>query len=297
MKKAILPAIISALLATSAQAATLYEVDNTSVSMSGEVDALYKIDDGDDKNAELGTWANVQFDLSTKVSDSVTAIGSFEVETSDFNETDVVVDDAWIGAATEFGTVKAGETGSSFALMEKTELSNELDEYDAIYSDSEGTGNAVRYENSVGPVALSANYSFVAGHNDYALSADYAVDENFNIGAAYLSDGDDDNSWGISGSVTVDALYAAATFTDNDVEGVDFTTKALSAAYTFDLAKVYGSYQMQEFDDTGADIDHWYLGVSRDLTSNITAFVEYSDTEVDGGEDTSMFVTGVYYAF
>ncbi len=40
-----------------------------------------------------------------------------------------------------------------------------------------------------GPVALSANYSFVSGDNEdgdnFALSADYAVD-NFTIGAAYF---------------------------------------------------------------------------------------------------------------
>ena len=42
MKKALLPAIISALFATSASAANLYDAEGTSVNLSGEVDAFYK---------------------------------------------------------------------------------------------------------------------------------------------------------------------------------------------------------------------------------------------------------------
>ena len=309
MKKAILPAIISALFATSAQAATLYEIDDTSVSLSGELDAFYKVYDEEvdgvetkDEDGILTTFANVQFDLSTKVSDSVTAMGSFEIEAD--NASEVTVDDAWMGFASDFGTVKVGETGSSYEVMEKTELSNELNEYDAIYSDpANGDGGAVRYENSLGPVALSANYSFISGNSNevFALSADYAVDENFTIGAAYQN-GDKTESWGISGSVAVEGLYAAVTYTDNEGaelmdEALDFTTMAFSASYAFAPATLYGSYQMVDIDDTNTDVDHWYVGVSRDLTANITTFVEYSDTDADDAYEASQLIAGVYYAF
>lgn len=307
MNKAILPAIISALLATSAQAATLYQVADTTVKMSGELDAYYKVFDSEgtsvgttDENGILSTWANVQLDLSTKISDSVTAMGSFEVEGD--NGEAFKVDDAWMGVTGNFGTFKVGETGSSYALLEKTELSNELDEYDAIYSDSEGTGNAVRYQKAIGPVDLSANYSFVKGNgnDNYALSADYAV-ENFTIGAAYLN-GDDTESMGVSASVVVDAFYAALTYTDNDDAAIlnltseDFTTTALSASYAFAPATLYGSYQMVDIDNND-DINHWYAGVSRDVTANITAFVEYSDTDADDLAQASLLVAGIYYAF
>ena len=306
MKKAILPAIISALLATSAQAASLYDVDGTAVNLSGEIDAFYKTYETElngveveDENGVINTWANVQFDVTTKVSDSVTAIASFEVEAD--NGEEVVVDEAWVGFASDFGTVKVGETGSSYAVLEKTELSNELDEYDVIYSDSEDDGRAIRYTKDVGPVALSANYSFVEGNrdDDFALSADYVVD-NFTIGAAYLN-GDDTTSMGISASVEVAGLYAAATFTDNEDADVDFTTLAFSASYEFeDIATVYGSYQTVDADDIDADLDHWYAGVSHDITANISTFVEYSDTDADeAGDDfeASMLIAGIYYTF
>ncbi|WP_372882899.1 porin [Psychromonas sp.] len=315
MKKAILPAMISALFATSAQAATLYEIDDTAVSLTGEISAFYTVndekEDGDevDENGVLYSEVALQFDVSTKVSDSVTAIGSFEVESKDDEDVDfhaLKVDDAWLGFATDFGTVKLGETGSSYAVLEKTELSNESDEYGAgEYSDSEDDGRAVRYENTLGPVALSANYSFVGGNSgqgndNFALSADYAVDDNFTIGTAYLN-GDKTSSWGISGAVEVEGFYAAAVYTDNDeAEGdTDFTTKALSASYDFDLATVYGSYQMKEFDTNAeADLDYWYVGVSHDVTANISAFVEYSDTEADDKSyEASALIAGIYYAF
>ncbi len=83
---------ISALCATSVQAANLYDAEGTSVNLSGEVDAFYKTstskgfteedDKGNDvevadEDGVLNTWANVQFDIATEVSESVDCDGFF----------------------------------------------------------------------------------------------------------------------------------------------------------------------------------------------------------------------------
>lgn len=303
MKKTILAIAITGLFATTAQAANLYSADGTSVSMAGEVDAIFTTvdvaDDAADEDGKIYTWANVQFDIVTKVSDSVNALASFEVEAN--NGEEVKVDDAWIGFTGDFGTVKFGETGSSYALLEKTELVNEGDDYDVAYSDSENDGRAVRYQKTLGPVALSANYSFVEGNSDvddnFALSADYSVDM-FTIGAAYLNGGDDISSMGVSASMDMGALYAAATYTVNTVtadSAYDFDTAALSASYALgEIASVYGSYQIQDGDNK--DISNIYVGVSRDIAANVYAFVEYIVLEDDSVDTDTMFA-GIYYAF
>lgn len=298
MKKTLLALSITALFATSAQAANLYEADGTAVSMKGEVDAIFTYvnadDDSKDEDGKIHSWGQVQFDVTTKVSESVNALASFEIEANDGEE--VKLDDAWIGFAGDFGTVKFGETGSSYAVLEKAELANESADKDVDYADSEGSGRAVRFEKAVGPVALSANYSFVEGDgdNDFALSADYSA-EMFTVGAAYFNGGDDISSMGVSASVELAGLFAAATYTVNERAGdVDFNTAAFSASYALaDIATVYGSYQIQDDD---MDITNFYAGVSGDITANITAFAEYNATE-ENNADTDAIYAGIYYAF
>jgi len=192
MKKAILPAVISAaLLATSAHAANLYDADGTSVDFSGEVDGLYSSNEydltGDDNSGTISNWAQASFDVSTEISDTVTGMASFDFET---DGSDVVLDDAWIGFAGDFGTIKIGETGSSYGILEKAELINEgsdidLGTYADGYDDGEGSGHSIRYQKTVGAVALSANYFLDDGEDGFAVSADYAADA-FTIGAGYI---------------------------------------------------------------------------------------------------------------
>jgi predicted porin len=316
MKKAILPAVISALLATSAHAANLYDADGTSVALSGEVDGLYySADDGSSTENSFDSWANAQLDISTTITDSVTGMASFEIEANDGDS--LAVDDAWVGFAGDFGTIKIGETGSSYGILEKAELANEGtdidlgidlsddlgDDYSFGYSDGEGSGNSLRYEKTIGAVALSANYFLddSADSEGFAISADYSADA-FSIGAGYIDSGDDKTGLGISADYSADALFLAATYSINsqsDDSDYDFTTAAISASYAFDAATLYGSYQINDFDEFDATITNWYVGVSKDLTANIYAFLEYNATDKTDVEldDTSLLSAGVYYSF
>ncbi|WP_435237332.1 porin [Psychromonas sp. PT13] len=302
MKKAILPAVISAaLLATSAHAANLYDADGTSVALSGEVDGLYyAADDGSSTANSISSWANAQLDISTKISDSTTGMASFEIEATDGSE--VKVDDAWVGISGDFGTFKLGETGSSYGILEKAELANEGNDIDLgddnaglAYADGEGSGNSIRYQKTVGAVALSANY-FIDDSADiegFAVSADYSADA-FSIGAGYIDSGDDVTGLGVSASYEADALFLAATYSINsqdDDSDNDFDTYAVSASYAFEPASLYGSYQVNDGDNV--DITNWYVGVSKDITANIYAFVEYNDQD----SDTSLLSAGIYYSF
>jgi len=297
MKKAILPAVISAaLLATSAHAANLYDADGTSVALSGEVDGLFYAEDtGSSTDSRFDSWANVQLDISTTITDSVSGIASFEVEGNDSDS--FTVDDAWMGFTGDFGTITIGETGSSYAILEKAELANEVNDIDVSYDDGEGSGNSIRYQKTVGAVALSANY-FLDDSVDiegFAVSADYSADA-FTIGAGYIDSGDDVTGLGVSASYEADALFLAATYSinsQNDDSDDDFSTAAVSASYAFEVASLYGSYQVNDYDSSSSDVNNWYVGISKDITANIYAFIEYNDTD----NDTSLTSAGFYYSF
>ncbi|MGD8230703.1 porin [Vibrio sp. TRT 1302] len=334
MKKTLVA--LAVLAAASANAGNLYENEATSVKVSGEVDTVIKTlktksagATVTDEDAQVYAWANVQFDVDHKLSDSVTAFGSFEMEAD--NGKEVKVDDAKIGFKGNFGKVTFGETGSSYAVLEKAELTNEGADVDVVYNSSESDGHGIRYEITVADaLSLSADLQTNKDQNtdnDWAVSADYAI-ADFTIGAAYLqanekNKGYDRNSMGLSVSYEANGLYVAATYTqyegqgDVNVEGGDSTyelpdhdgnTYALAASYSWDAYKVYGAYQVLSADKAtsgaslDADLDNYYVGFEYAVMSNLTAFVEYNVAELSGGsvankQEADFAAAGLYLTF
>jgi outer membrane pore protein E/outer membrane porin protein LC len=334
MKKTL---VALAVLATaSANAGNLYENDATSVKVSGEVDTVIKTlktkSGGatvSDEDAQVYAWANVQFDVDHKLSDSVTAFGSFEMEAD--NGDTVKVDDAKVGFKGNFGKVTFGETGSSYAVLEKAELTNEGADVDVVYNSSESDGHGIRYEITVADsLSLSADIQTNKSEtvdNDWSISADYAI-ADFTIGAAYLQADEktqdyDRNSLGLSVSYEANGFYVAGTYTqyegqgDVNVEGGDSTanlgdhdgnTYALAASYSWDAYKVYGAYQVLEADkltsgaSIDADLDNYYVGFEYAVMANLTAFVEYNVAELSGGDvankqEADFAAAGLYLTF
>ncbi|CAH8236373.1 porin [Vibrio aestuarianus] len=334
MKKTLLALAVMA-AAGSAQAGNLYDNDVTSVNISGEVDTVLKqltTKSGGtkvtDNDAQVTAWANAQFDIDHKLSDSVTAFGSFEVEAD--NGENVKVDDARIGFKGDFGKFTFGETGAAYGILEKAELTNEGADTDVVYDTTESAGHGIRYDITVlDSLALAADYQTNKDENkdaDWSISADYAV-AGFTIGAAYFqgdeSAGYDSTSVGVSASYEIEGFYVAATYTDYkgqgdvNVEGGESTASlgdhdgnsaALAMSYSWDAYKVYGAYQTIMADKTtsgasiDADLDNWYIGFEYAVMSNLTAFVEYNGAELSGSDvvkkqEADFAALGLYLTF
>ncbi|KOO05380.1 porin [Vibrio nereis] len=333
MKKTLVA--LSVLAAASASASNLYQNEDTSVKVSGEVDAIVtqleyknggtKVVDND---PQIKAWANVQFDIDHKVSDTVTAFGSFEVEAD--NGDTVKVDDAKVGFKGDFGKVSFGETGSSYSVLEKGQLTNEGADIDTINDGTESAGHGVRYEITVAEsLALSADLQTQSDKdtdNDWAVSADYSI-ADFTIGAAYLQADEkgvnfDRNAYGVSAAYDADGVYVAATFTEYQGQGAvdirggddyaqlpqhDGNTMSLAGAYSWDAYKVYAAYQVLSADETtgganvDADLTNWYIGTEYQVMGNLTAFVEYNAAELDssdlGDKDADFVAAGLYLTF
>ena len=334
MKKTL---VALAVLATaSANAGNLYENDATSVKVSGEVNTIVtKLKTKSagatvtDNDAQVDASVVLQLDVDHKISDSVTAFGSFELEGD--NGDNASVDDAKVGFKGNFGKVTFGETGSSYAVLEKAELTNEGTDVDVVYNSSESAGHGIRYEITVADsLSLSADIQTNSSEtvdNDWSISADYAI-ADFTIGAAYLQADEktqdyDRNSLGLSVSYEANGFYVAGTYTqfegqgDINVEGGDATaelpdhdgnTYALAASYSWDAYKVYGAYQVLAADKTtsganiDADLDNYYVGFEYAVMSNLTAFVEYNVSELSGGDvankqEADFAAAGLYLTF
>ena len=333
MKKTLLAlAVLTA--AGSVSAANLYEEGNTSVNVSGEVDILLKTLDhsndvtGLDKSndPEISGWAVTQFDIDHKISDAVTVFGSFEIEGD--NGGAAKFDDTRIGFKGDFGKVTLGETGSSYALLEKAELTNEGADADVVYDSSESKGHGIRYQIDLGPVALSADIQTAADENtdaDYAFGADYAIGD-FTIGAAYLQGKEsanyDSTAVGVSASYEANGLYVAATYTQYEgqsevnIEGGDSTgeltahdgnSMGVAVSYKIEEVKIYAAYHMINADkDTAGnsvdgDLTNYYVGAEYAVSDNLTAFGEYNAADIEGtsiaNQDMSQFIAGLYLSF
>ncbi|MDD9179283.1 MULTISPECIES: porin [Aliivibrio] len=323
MKKTLLAlAVMTA--ASGANAFELYNQDGTSVSMKGEVDIYLQTSEIDMKDnsldstqdAHIYTWAYTQIDFEHKINDSVTAFGSFEIE-GDGNSA-AAFDDVVAGFKGNFGKVSLGETGSSYGVLEKTEVSNEQVEFDVVYNSSESKGKGARYEITVlESLALSAdlqtrtNSGDKGEKSDYALSADYTFGD-FSVAAAYLDSGKVNkadkggNAFGVSASADISDLYVAATFTSYEGQGDvgvsggnndnvklelgnhEGTSMGIALAYTINDARIYGAYQMidadKDMDGNKLDAEgtNFYVGADYAIISNLTAYVEYGQAEITG---------------
>lgn len=325
MKKTLVALSILAASAGSAQAFELYNQDGTLVAIKGEVDIYLQTSEIDMKDntldstqdAHIYTWAYTQIDFEHKINDSVTAFGSFEIE-GDGNST-AAFDDVVAGFKGNFGKVSFGETGSSYAALEKTEVSNEQAEFDVVYNSTESAGKGLRYEITVAEsLALSADVQTVSdedSENNYAVAADYGFGD-FSVAAAYLKSGATDkgkvneveggNAYGISASADISDLYVAATFTAYDGQGDvnvsggnnenvklelgnhEGTSMGVALAYTINDARIYGAYQMidadKDMDGNKLDAEgtNFYIGADYAIISDLTAYVEYGQAEITG---------------
>ncbi|WCE30692.1 porin [Vibrio sp. SCSIO 43137] len=200
MKKTLI-ALSVLVAAGSVNAATIYENEGSSISVSGEVKATYwnkeiKAGAAKTKSSELVSKGTLQFDIAHEINADVKALAGFEYDFSSGN--DANGDDVWVGLQGDFGTVKIGETGNPFGVLENVDIGSEAENV-ALSGDNaeESKGQGIRYSNDFGPVAVSAAYFFTTDDETNgsgtdsdktkgttSLSAEYSHDM-FTVAAAY----------------------------------------------------------------------------------------------------------------
>lgn len=336
MKKTILAALIAS-TATTAFAGDIYSNDTTKVSFGGEVDAYLSTMDtpSQQQDADINVWAKVQMDAEQKISESLTAFASFEIESGswyDGTNSNASFDDVLVGVKTDVWGVAVGEVGDlaeSADAIQKDDITNEgmyMGSAGGNHRESEGKGAVAKAK--FGPMVFVADVNTVTDSdvgNTYGVSADFQH-EMFSVGATYIAGEataeDDYELYGVSASADVNGLYIAATYAEfegadsygfyhsgkvnnNTVVNGELTsgnTLGLAASYQVNEARIYTTYAIASIDDTATqkygDTTNWVIGADYEVASNILTFVEYQQAEADWeADDASTVVAGVYYSF
>lgn len=326
MKKTLV-ALSVLMAASSAHAIELYSNDTSSVNLKGEIDAYViggEVDpDGAAEKTEadpsVDMWGYIQFDYEHKLSDSVSAFGSFEIE-SDGN--DAVFDDVVAGINSPYGKFSIGETGDALDATEKDDITNE-GFYGQPGSALESKGKGIRYQKSFGgfDLSLDAQTTTESEGNEYGISGNYNLGD-FEIGAAYVEGQDDDHIAAIGASAQLGDLYLATRYSDYEgradfeFSGNTEDTIALpehegsvigaAVAYQIDKTRLYGTYHFIEADkdmegnDSDAEMNAFTVGIDYAVISDLLLFAEYQYAEIDDSTidgDGSVYLVGAYLSF
>ncbi|ENM3962773.1 porin [Vibrio cholerae] len=340
MKKTLLALAVLA-AAGSVNAAEIYSSDATVVKLKGEVDA-YLATTKTTSTAQVKTktdpdvnaWGKIQLDAETKLTDTLNAFGSFEIEAgSDYESTDdkAVFDDLYVGVKTDVWGVAVGEVGDladSMDAIQKDDITNEgkyMGSTGGHRSESAGHGAVFKAKVTDGLV-------FVADvntekdedvDNTYGVSLNYTVDM-FSIGASYVT-GEaakdiDYSVAGVSASIDVSGFFFAATygqyegnkkygfFSASDYYSGD--AFGVAASYSFNDVRIYSTYAVMSLDeltktgvDANGDTDNLVVGIDYAVASNITVFAEYQTAETSndfsagGNQEKDVALIGAYYKF
>lgn len=262
MKKTILATAITALFATSAQAASIYDKDGTTVDLTGTVQVYAGQPIYDDAGIFIDT-ADFGFAMGYAVSENLTALGtlSFAADGGEAN-----VDETFVGFEGSWGTVTIGKQYTIF--------------------DDAGIGGDYQFGFS--------NFYDQDTSADQVLKYKYESDMFFagiaimnNLGAGADQDGFDANV-----GVTLDALQLVAYYGDVDNAGSGLN---LEVSYALESLTLAAAYSMQDFDD---DSESSAIGVTADYTLNDKVMFAAGFASIDADADESLsyqyFLNGTY---
>jgi len=308
MKKTILAVSITALFATSAQAATVYDADGVSADVYGRME-FNIIDNNADSDTVDGVGsARMGFKGKSVITENVSAIAKAEwqiaAENTDGNKFDAR--HIYAGFETsDYGTIIFGQTDTAFyKAVEATDLYENFG-YGAFNDVEDGRQEGqIIYSGEFSGVYVGASYQFQdeTQHIDdsYALTLGYSIADLAVYGGYHLQEFDnaeDKESYALSVAYTLNDLYLAAVYAGSEQDGVaDYEGYDLFASYNIDAAKVYGGYTFQENTTTDEDtFDAITLGTGYAFNANMYTWVEYQADMLDNNDD--QWVAGVRYSF
>lgn len=305
MNKKILAVAITGLLAASAQAASVYDADGTSIEVFGDadvrffndmekdgVDNVIKIDDADfgfrttstmENGMTVGAEISFSGESGVDLGDAFITIGMAEMGAISFGKHATIYDDAGISSDYAFGLSSHFEQKNSGFQVVKYKIDNGGMFYGgAAYlldtkenSDSDESG----FDGKVGMRVSDFDFTLFGGSYDsgvsgvdsvtnFTLEARWAVSEDFGLAAQIGSRDDGDDSY---------ASYAA------------------SGTYQMDKLGFAGGVGLVEQPADADDVIGYFVNVDYMLSSYATAYVEVGGNDADDSE--LGYTAGVAVAF
>lgn len=324
MKKTALALSMTALFATSIQAATVYDADGVSADVYGRMQFDIS-NDGSDTDG-VGS-ARMGFKGKSAITDNVSAIakGEWQINGEGNDEDTFKARHVYAGFEfTDYGTLIFGQTDTAFyKAIEATDIF-ETYGYEAftLIEDGRQEGQII-YNGTFSGFYVGASYQFrnedfaievgnpedpnsiTIGNldNAYALTLGYEFDFGLAMYAGYhleALESIDKTNYALSASYALNDLYLGAAFVGTDIDGDNITGFDVVAAYQLDSIKLYTGYAMQDADDAILNLgyteaDAFKLGADYALNSNMHAWVEVLLDNADDADN--QFTVALQYNF
>lgn len=333
MKKTLLALAVAAVSTSALAAGNIYDDGTTSFNVKGEIDTYLSAADVETTSAGVATkksseadidlWAKIQIDAKHKLSDSVTAFGSFEIENGNgfdswsgvlkSDDQAMKTDDLYVGFSVgeNFGIAmgEIGDFGDSLDAITIDNTNEGIGYMDDFVSSVESAGHAVSIKYTAGGLKLIADSYLSSDENEdvvYGASAQYAFNEMFTLGATYQDQGnrghgDDHQIMGVAARMNIAGFGAAVNYVSEDIDGdTDLETISAALDYQIEKARLYTSFGFTD-GDNDEEITYYTVGADYAVSSNIAAFVEYSNAEEKTDSNNKVegdgVVAGFYYTF
>ena len=311
MKKTILATMLTSLFAaTAAHSATVYDANDMTLDVYGDVEVQAKKDTAKDAHKMINIDdADFGFKVGYNISNGVTALGVVEMNGEDGSA--IALDDAYVGlSSATWGTVTAGQ---QLTISDDIGIGNDYAFGISTSHNSITDGKqVVKYTLDKGSYYGGISYLVNTGTTDDNLES---LDAK--LGArlggldltAYYTDSDTATDGGVAyetQTALLEARYAfedlelaaSAASTDNGTQA-DATSFGLAAVFTVDKMAYSAAWSVVDTDNADK-VNNYFVNAAYSFNSNVTAYVEVGgDDGLDStGNDTELgYAVGMAVSF
>ncbi|TEW54109.1 porin [Psychromonas sp. RZ22] len=309
MKKTLLStAILAGLVSATAQAATVYDADGTSLDVGGRVevrgDFLGNGGEKLDGSMQDMSRARIHLDGETEISEGLTGFGFTEVEYKP--DGDFSTRYLFAGLGTQLGDFSYGKQDTAnVQISNMTDIASVHSGIQQIINGaSDKQKGAFVYSEGFFDDALAVNLDYVtsdaADSDSYGASALYSFDFGLDLGGSYTNADNDQNQATFGAAYTLNDLYVAVTYAMGDASKTeDFTSLEAAVQYQFtEKFRLIGILGNQDLD--GSKANAYALEAQYRFNSALRTFVSYAyldQDEIDPNITEDSLVAGLRYDF
>jgi len=315
MKKTLLAtAILAGLVSATAQSATVYDDNGTTLKIGGraEVRADFLGDDFEKVDGSITdkSRARINFAGKTQITENLTGFGYMEYEIKPSTKDGSDLDSRYLfaGFGTQIGDFSYGkQDAANVQVSDMTDIAS----YHSGIQQVIGAAKDKRENNflysGTFAEAFTVQADYIASSDEdedsYGLSVLYVSDFGFDLGASYSDSQDDSNQTTLAAAYTVNDLYVAVSYAMGDVDAeTEFSSLEAAIQYKFTkqlrMIGIIGQ-QQEKVDGTSTDTEDFYaIEAQYRFNKSIRTYVSYAYNNLDDADKTEdSLVAGVRYNF
>jgi len=298
MKKTILATMLTSLFAaTAAHSATVYDANDMTLDVYGDVEIQAKKGTADNSHKVINIDdADFGFKVGYNIGNGVTALAVVEVD-GETDSNDIALDDGYVGlSSATWGTVTAGK---QLTISDDIGIGNDYEfGIDTSHNSITDGKQVVKYTVDKGNYYGGISYLI----NDGAPNVNDGFDNKNSLDAklgarlggldltAYYTNTDQGTY--DSETVLLEARYAfedlalaaSAGSTDNDTQN-DKTSFGLAAVFTVDKMAYSAAWSLVDTDNiANGEENKYFVNAAYSFNSNVTAYVEVAGTDANNTE-------------